>query len=180
MDAAAGMRPCEIDITLGNLVYTIPELPAADWLVAIIGDPGALLPGLLPLDEQADVYHRIQSGDLAVEEINQAWRDLLGAATGRTWWSASRLCSAAADPEAWPVVHGRLLSSGIDLEQVSIGAFCNAVFFMLLSGSDEEERMRIKMELEMPPPGYEREAWEDRDAISSDFMSAMNQLQQLG
>lgn len=181
MGAAAGLRPCEIDVTLGGIVYTIPALPAADWLIAIIGEPGAILPGLLPDDQQREVYDRLLSGDLDVAEINSGWRDVLGAAAGRSWWSASRLCSSAADPEAWPTVHGRLLAEGIDLDKVSIGGFCNAVFFMALSSAaDDEERSKLKFELELPPPGSEVEAFEDRDAVANDFMAAVAQLQQLG
>lgn len=181
MDAAASIRPCEVDVTLAGEVFTVPALPAADWLMAIVGGPGALLPGLLPIEDQRRVYHMILHGKLNPEEVNRAWRDLMAAATGRSWWSAGRLCQSASDADAWPVVHGKLLSAGIDLDTVSIGAFCNAVLFMALSGAkDDEERTSLKFELELPPPGAEVEAWTDREQMAQDFLANLSQLQQLG
>jgi hypothetical protein len=181
VDAVAGLRPCEVDVTLAGVVYTVPALPAADWLAAIVGEPGAVLPGLLPLGDQLEIHHRILRGQLEPKEVNQAWRDLLGAACGRSWWSAARLCMSAADAEAWPAVHGRLLTSGVDLEKVSIGALCNAIYFMIMSSSeDESERSKHQFELEMPPPGEEATAFDDREQIADDFMAAIAQLQQFG
>lgn len=178
MDAVATIEPCEVDVCLGDVWYRVPALPAAVWLAAIIGEAGAVLPGLLPEDERADVYRRIRSGDLDVEEINTGWRDLLEAACGRTWWSAARLCKSAAEAEAWPVVHGKLLTQGVDLGKVSIGALCNAIFFMALSGAeDEAERMKLKFELEMPPAGVDVTPVDD-EANTANFMDAIAQLQQ--
>lgn len=184
MDAAAGIRPCEIDVTLGGVTYVVPALPAADWIIAIIGEPGALLPGLLSADDQREIYHRILRGTLDVEEINTAWRALMTAATGRSWWSATRLCNSAADPQAWPNVHGRLLTAGIDLDKVSIGAFCNAVFFMIMTSSeDDAERSRHQFELELVPAGYEADLADsvlDDETNAENFMAAIAQLQQFG
>lgn len=178
MDAVAAIRPCEVDIHLGGVWYSVPALPAADWLAAIIGEAGAILPGLLPDDQKVDVYHRIRSGDLDVEEINTGWRDLLAAATGRTWWSAARLCKSAAEAEAWPVVHGKLIERGVDLGVVSIGALCNAIFFMALSGAeDDNERTKLKFELEMAPPGVDLVPV-DAEANTANFMDAIAQLSQ--
>ena len=184
MDAAAALRPCPIDVTLAGEVYTVTALPAADWLMAIIGEPGAVLPGLLSEEDQRRVYHRILRGHLEPAEINRAWRALLAAATGRTWWSASRLCMSAADPEAWPSVHGRLLTSGIDLDVVSIGALCNAIYFMIMSSSeDDAERSRHQFELELVPAGHETDLAElvaDDETNAENFMAAITQLQQFG
>lgn len=181
MSAAASLRPCEIDVELGGETFTVPALPAADWLMAIIGEPGAVLPGLLSDEDQRVVYKMIVRGRLNPDEINKAWRDLLAAATGRTWWSASRLCMSASDPEAWPTVHGKLLTSGIDMDVVSIGALCNAIYFMILTSSkDDEERTAAKLELELPPPGAEQEAWDDRERLAQDFLANLGQLSQLG
>jgi len=181
VDSSATLRPCEIDVELGGETFTIPALPAVDWLMAVIGEPGALLPGLLAVEDQRAVYKMIVQGRLNPAEVNAAWRDVLAAATGRTWWSASRLCMSAADPEAWPTVHGRLLTSGVDLDVVSIGALCNAIYFMILqSAKDDEERTSAKFELELPPPGAEQEAWDDRERIAQDFLANLGQLTQLG
>lgn len=180
-DAAATLQPCEIDVTLAGQVFTIPRLPAADWLAAIVGPPGALLPGLLSHEDQRVIYRLILDGELDPEEINAAWRDVLAAASGRSWWSASRLCSAASDQDAWPMVHGRLMKYGVDLRRVSIGALCNAIFFMIMDNSkDEEERSKARFELELPPPGYESAAFEDREQMALDFLSNLNQLGNLG
>jgi hypothetical protein len=178
VDAVVGLRPCAVDVTLGGVVYTVPALPAADWLAAIVGEPGAILPGLLPHDDQREIHRRVLRGQLDLEEVNGAWRELLGVACGRTWWSASRLCMSASDPDAWPVVHGRLLTSSIDLDVVSVGALCNALFFMMLNNcADDEERHRVRFELELPPPGEVPEEV-DQTANAENFMAAISQLQQ--
>lgn len=182
MSSAASIRPCEIDVELAGTVFTVPALPAADWLVAILDEEGgSILPGLLSLDDQREVYRMIARGQLETAEVNRAWRDLLGEATGRTWWSAARLCHSAADPEAWPTVHGKLLTSGIDVDKVSIGGLCNAIFFLIMSqAKDDEERSSARFELEMPPPGSEKEAWDDRERMAQDFLANLAQLSQLG
>ena len=69
MDAVVGLRPCAVDVTLGGVVYTVPALPAADWLAAIVGDPGAILPGLLPYDDQREIHRRVLRGQLDLEEV---------------------------------------------------------------------------------------------------------------
>lgn len=182
MSAIASIRPCEIDVELAGTIFTVPALSAADWLVAIMDEGGgSILPGLLPAAQQREVYRMIARGRLEPSEVNRAWRDLLAVATGRTWWSAARLCRSASDPDAWPIVHGRLLTSGVDVQEVSIGGFCNAVFFLLMSGAkDEEERTSARFELELPPPGAEQEAWDDRERMAQDFLANLAQLQQLG
>lgn len=182
MDVAASLRPCEIDVTLAGEVFTVPALSAADWLVAILDEEGgSILPGLLAEEDQKRVYHMVLRGELEPAEVNTAWRDLMSAATGRSWWSAARLCRSAADPDAWAQVHGRLFDMGVDLDKASIGALCNAIFFLLMTGAkDDEERSTVRFELELPPPGSEEEVWEDRSQIAEDFMSNFAQLKQLG
>jgi hypothetical protein len=181
MDPVAAIRPCEIDVTLGGSVYTIPALTAVDWMAAILGEPGGIVPGLLPYEDQLDIVDRIARGRLDLDEINEVWREALGAAAGRTWWSAARLIQSAADPDTWPAVHGKLFAQGVDLELVSIGALCNALYFMAVTGAeDEAERSRIKFELELPPPGETKKAFADPEIAAEDWLGALAQFQGLG
>lgn len=182
MDVASSLAPCEIDVELADTIFTVPALPAIDWLTAILSpEPGSVLPGLLSVQDQRAIYRMILRGRLEPEEVNRAWRDLMAAATGRSWWTAARLVKSGTDPEAWPQVQGRMLDAGIDLEVVSIGALCNWLFFLLMSSAkDDEERASARFELELPPPGEEQAAWDDREQMAQDFLANFAQLKQLG
>lgn len=179
MDAGAALRPDVIEVTVGQWVYSIPALPAADWIEAILSeDGGAIVPGLFDEEDQVDVWRAFVRGQVSPEELAEAWRHALSAAVGQPWWKASRLIMSATRPDAWPSIHGRLTEKGVRLDEVSIGAFWNVVYFIGKSNcKDDQERTQFDFGLDRPPPEVKtEEVFEEVDA-AADFVSAMGAFQ---
>jgi hypothetical protein len=181
MDAAAALRPAAIDVTLGKWIYTIPPLPAADWIEAILNpDGGAIVPGLMDASTRRDVWREFLRGHILKSEIDQAWRHAIGAASGVPWWQCSRIVMSAASDDSWVVVHGKLTSRGMDLERVSLGAFYNAVYFLgLQSCENDSERASFEFSVSSPPPEVSvQEAMAETNA-EEDFMAALAGFQRI-
>lgn len=182
MDIAASLWPCAVQVQVGDWIYEIPDLPAADWIRAIADpDGGSIVPGLLEPEDQQLIWRGFARGELDTVDLNNAWRDAVGAATGRPWWQATRLVLSATARDNWPVVHGRLVQRGVDLERYSIGGFCNVVHTMALEAcKDANERSQYEFDLTAAPPGVEPEEALRATDSAGDFMAAMQQLQAFG
>lgn len=189
MDPIAALRPCAIDVQLGEYEYTIPALPAAIWLEALLQsdtDGATLLPGLLNEADQAEVWHDYVAGLLSPEEIAQAAKDALEAAGGRRWWEVDRLVRSAAHKDAWALFSGKMTMKGVRLEEISLAAFVNAVYTIAMEGcKDEQERDRLKLEIEMLPADLSEEeldeiAAEDDGDTSDFFIPGGDQLGDAG
>lgn len=180
MDAGAALRPAPIEVQLGKWIYTIPALPAADWIEAILDDDGgAVVPGLMDEDTARDVWREFLRGDIPKEDIEQAWRHAIGAASGQPWWQTVRLIMSATHKDAWPVVHGKLMRC-VDLATASLGAFYNAVFYIgLESCKDDAERSTWEFQLSTPPPEVAAEEALAQFDTGADFMSALSAFQTL-
>lgn len=179
MDAGAALRPAPIEVELGPWIYTIPALPAADWIEAILDDDGgAIVPGLMDPDTAHDVWREFLCGRIQREELEQAWRHAIGAASGQPWWQAARLVMSAVHGEAWPLVHGKLVMRGVDLDAISLGAFYNVVYRMgIESCKDDAERSQWEFSLTVPPPEVPVEEALAEFDTAGDFLSAMGAFQ---
>lgn len=189
MDAGAALRPCAIDVELGEYTYTIPALPAADWLQAWLDsatDGGALIPGLLERADRRDVWGEYVAGRLSAEDFAQASRDVLEAAGGRYWWEVSRLLASATHRDAWPLFSGKLTNQGVRLEEISLAQLINAVYTLAMEGcKDDQERDRLKLEVEMIPAGLSDDELdmlvdEDDDSASDFVIPTGDQLDAAG
>lgn len=181
MDVSATLRPVAVEVELGGFVYELEALPAADWIAAL-ADPngGAIIPGLLDPRDQQLIWRDFLHGKVSGDELALAWREVVGVVTGRQWWVGARLVLNAIHPDTWPLVHGRLAKGGLDLDSISIGAFCNIVYVMILDGAkDEQERSKAKFDLTLPPPGVALDEVYDKAEAANDFLSAMKSLQDL-
>lgn len=181
MDISATLWPTAVNVDLGNWTYQIPELPASVWIVAI-ADPagGAIVPGLLEPEDQRLVWRDMAMGRLHPDEVSDAWRAVVTAATGRPWWEAARLVLSATAADNWMAVHGKLVQRGVDLDKYSIGGFCNVVHRMALEAcKDDTERAQFEFELTTAPPGVDPEEAHAASNAPADFMAAMQQFQNL-
>lgn len=182
MDVLATLRPVAVEVQLGDFIYELPALPAADWIAAMADpDGGAIIPGLLEPEDQWLVWRDFVRGRIDPDELAAAWREVLGVVTGRKWWIGARLVLNAVHPDVWPTIHGRLTKDGLDLEAVSIGAFCDVVWVMMLDGAqNEEERINARFQLTVPPPEVEIADAYDPAETAEGWMAAMAQMQDLG
>lgn len=177
LDPVAALRPCAIDVQLGEFEYTIPARPASVWLEALLetdADGAAIVPGLLVQADKVSVWDDYADGTIGPEDLVRATRDALQAAAGRPWWEADRLIRSAAAPKAWPLFNGKLIMKGVRLEEISLAAFINAVWTLAVEGcKDEAERDRLEMEVRMIPgdlPPEEQEALLDELAAEDESL----------
>lgn len=181
MDISASLWPVGVEVQLGQWVYEIPPEPAPVWIRAIADPDGAaIVPGLLEPSDQRLVWRDFAHGCVERAEFAAGWRTAVGQAAGRPWWQAARLALSATHADNWPVIHGKLMGRGVDMERVSIGGFCNVVHVMALEAcKDQSERSQFLFDLQLPPPEVTpAEAHAATDA-PSDFLSAMSQFQNL-
>lgn len=181
MDVLATLRPVAVEVQLGQWTYELPALPAADWIAALADpDGGAIIPGLLDPADQRLIWRDYLHGEIDPGELKLAWREVVGVVTGRQWWVGARLVLNAVHPDVWATVHGRLVKEGIDLDVISIGAFCNAIWVMIMDGAeDDTERSQAKLDLTLPPPDVAISEMYDREEAGSSFLAAMQQMQNL-
>jgi hypothetical protein len=182
MDIQAQLWPTAVDVELGDWSYQIPELPASEWIVAIANpDGGAIVPGLLEPEDQRLICRDIIMGRLHPDTLTEAWRDVIGVVTGRPWWEGARLVLSATSPDNWPVIQGKLAQRNVDLDRCSIGAFCNIVHYMALEACENDNaRSQYEFELSTPPPGVAPDEAHAATNAAADFMSSMQQFQNLG
>lgn len=171
LDPVAALRCWRIDVEVAGRVYTIPPLPAADWLVPIVtGRWGDIVPGLLPLDEAEPLDDLI--ADLAIDpaELRHAAQAALAEAAGTRWWTARALAGGLMQV---PQLIGRLLASGLDPAVVSLGGFLTAAYATVVDGMDKMQRAKFDLDLQRPPAGVPVDEWWDDDAAADNFYAAM-------
>lgn len=88
-------------------------------------------------------------------DIENRWRNAarvaLGRGSGRDWWWSLNLIRKALG--AWPYLNGKLLLSGCSARTTPLPDWLDACYMLLWSGSDEKERIKLDLELSMPPAG---------------------------
>ena len=144
-------------ITVAGTRVSIPYRPAASWAEAL---PRLnVLASLLaePADRAVLTELVIEHPGARTELKSESLR-ILSEATGRKWWEAGRLVSTSASPE----VLGRLVLSGVDAWNRSVGEWCAATYALCVKGQDEKGRLRFDFSLSIPPSGYDDE-WDDGD-----------------
>ena len=181
MDAGAALSLSAIEVELGPWVYTIPARPASDWMEALLDeDGGALVPGLMDEATRDDVWREFLRGHITKQHLEQGWRDAITAASGQPWWQCARLVMSAAAIDAWPIVHGKLVSKGVHLDRVSLGALYNVLYFISLEAcKDENERALFEFNLTSPPPEVSVEEAMAATNAEEDFMAALSGFKQV-
>lgn len=182
MDPLVALHLPEIDVTLGQYDYTIPALPAAVWLTAVLAEQGgAIVPGLLGQQDQDDIWADYADEGWTPEELADVERDALGAAAGRPWWEADRLIRSAFTSESWPIISGEMTHRGIDVHAISLSGWLNWVFVLIVTRcKDDAERTLFESRLSMPPPSVKAEELYDEDDAGAAFLAAMNEAASLG
>jgi len=91
------------------------------------------------------------------KELATASFGLIEKVSGRPkWWEAVRLGASSDDQKFL----GSLLLRGLDPWQRSFGEWCAASYTLIAENLKPLEEERFRMQLMIPPPGYEDE-WDD-------------------
>lgn len=181
MDAGAALQPSAIEVELGQWIYTIPARPASEWMEALLSeDGGAIVPGLMDDDTRDDVWREFLRGHITKTELEQGWRDAITAASGQPWWQCARLVMSASAVDAWPIVHGKLVSKSVHLDQISLGALYNVLFYISLEAcKDENDRALFEFNLTTPPPDVDPDEALAETNAEDDWMAAFSGFQQI-
>lgn len=142
-------------ITVAGTKVLIPYRPAAVWAKGL-ERLGQLAAVLADDDGRELLVDLIIANPSATRELTDESLRILGEASGRKWWEAGRLMSTSVSIE----VLGRMVLSGVDPWNRSVGEWCAAVYALCVKGQDEKGRLRFDFSLSLPPPGYEDE-WDD-------------------
>lgn len=159
LDPLAALAPAPIIITLSGQDYTIPALPALDWLLVMMAeevDVLGVIPGLLVPEDRALVEDRISQEEITWDEVNDTALEAMTVASGRDWWFAIRFLAVAR--VGWDVIGGQMARSGIDATKISLAAWIDAAYHIareaIGSGKEGQQNLvRFTSELEAPPPG---------------------------
>lgn len=151
-DPRAPLQNWDIEIELAGRVWTLPAVPASEWVVPIVADQAELVIPDMFAEDSAPIEDALYDGDLGWAEIESAYHEAVTTVAGCKWWEAQRLMALAID---WDGVGGELLLRGFRLEERSVAETCVVVWRLLTRGKEEKDLNKILHEIEKPPPGMD-------------------------
>jgi len=110
-----------------------------------------VFPGSIGDDDVDAMYHLAMSDP----DIDRRWRNAarvgVGRGSGRDWWWSVNLIRKALG--GWPYINGKLLLAGVSARDLPLPDWLDACYMMIWSGCDEQNRIKLDLELSMPPAG---------------------------
>lgn len=151
---------------------------AGTWLNALL-EPDAtwttMMHDLVRDEFQVAMENLIADGGISIEDSCSAMKEILTLAGGRPWWKTLNIIAIA--EASWENVGGELAARGIVPAAVTLGAWLDAVWYLLrkLAASSSEEAYRsLVAEVEREPVGPLSE--DDMDMSFGEFMAAASNL----
>jgi hypothetical protein len=148
------IRILPVDIKIEGETFTIPALPAADWLVPLMDwaslDLFEVFPGFLSGEDQERVWDMIMDGSLPIDEIGELAFQVISTASGRPWWVALRLVALIANNSH--TLGAEMLMRGVDAERLSFSGWLDVSLYVALRSMKKEEVTMFTMRLEQVPP----------------------------
>jgi hypothetical protein len=155
-------------VTCCGQEFTIPALPASDW-IQVIWKPNLLgddfFPGLLPEPDRLEVERLLHQGQVDWVDVNEAGFEVLTQAAGREFWVALRLCYIA--KANWDALASEM--AGHDSTVMPLGAWLDVLYRNILLAMEESKRQMFLLKLELPPPGWGDES--DQEMSVDAFMA---------
>jgi len=172
-DPIASLTAWPINLNIGGRQYTIPAEPASTWLLALLDEFGSFeaVIEMFSVADKAQIEQDVIDGTLDEQDKTKAFRDAVEIAAGRPWWVVVNYLNLLRG--FWARFHGRILISGLNPEQVSLGAYLDAAHYAFIENRDEQAAQKILNFLETPPPGLEIEL--DEDVEGDTFLAMLNQ-----
>lgn len=144
-----------LTITVAGTRFSVPYRPAAVWANHL--DRLYVLAGRMTDEDDRDALADLLiSCPQAVDDLKRESLRILAEQSGRPWWEGAKLINTSTDPE----ILGRMVLSGVDAWQRSVGEWCSAVYALCVKGQDDKGRLKFDFSLSLPPPGFEDE-WDD-------------------
>lgn len=160
----------EITVAVGRFRFTIPELNADSWIIALASEEPitAVIPGLLNDRDDDKLFELLATGIIQPADLRKAAFYAITKASGRKWWEALKLVGVCSGEDG-PEIVGRLVLRGVVPGDMTFGAWCAAVYALCLEGHEDKERIKFKAKL-ASPPAIEEALEEADEGMSFDSM----------
>lgn len=97
------------------------------------------------------MYHlALSDPDIERRWLNAA-RVAVGRGSGRDWWWSVNLARRALG--GWAYINGKLLLGGVSARELPLPDWLDACYMLLWGNCDEQGRIKLDLELSMPPAG---------------------------
>lgn len=167
---AAAFRTGPVTVDVDGHSYTFPHLSAAGWLEKISAPNWTVeIFHLADPDAHEAFLTRVEDGTASLDDLHKVTYAVVAKVSGRTWWQAVRLASLLNEG---PLL-GSVLAGGADPQRLTLAAFLSVVHATLLRGAGEQDRIKIEMELSIPPA---EAAGTEPEEDMSQMVSAMRSL----
>lgn len=160
-------------VTLGGRDYYLRPALAGEWLAILLESPmdaSLIIPGMAEDADEEALEEALLAGEVTVEDIEDACREVITIAAGRDWWWATNLVMSVAT--AWMVIYGSLVARGLDVQRLPLGAMLDAMYAECATRMDKQHLQDFDRQLNMPPAGVTPTIDEDREAAN--FVALMN------
>jgi hypothetical protein len=120
-------------------------------------------------DGDVDAMYHLALSD---PDIERRWRNAarvgVGRGGGRDWWWSVNVIRKALG--GWQYINGKLLLAGVSARHLPLPDWLDACYMMIWSGCDEQGRVKLDLELSMPPVGTAiRQSRQARQKMLADF-----------
>lgn len=153
-----------MDFTLGTETFSVPALPAVEWLTILLDNQFSLydiVPGLLDPEDHDRFVEAAHSVDDSLEVLAL---DVLRIAAGREWWIALRLLAVA--KSHWHILGAEMMRLNLDTSTMSLSAWLDIFTLQFVARLKPENATLVTLQLEMVPEGFtpQRETMEISEA----------------
>lgn len=157
------------------LEVVVEDFQADLWLEAILASDQVtwldILIKALPMQDGDRIADMIASGDLPIETLATAAKDLLTAVAARPWWEVFNIIAVA--EASWEAIGGEMASRGLQADLVTLGTWLDAAFYLMRKATkDEQAHDQLVTEIKRKP----MESTDDGEMDTDDFMAAMTEL----
>jgi hypothetical protein len=176
-DPLASLDVYKVHVYLGGQRFTIPAIDAAGWLKILLDDPlntEEIFPGLCGPADVVTVNQLIVNGVVTEDELAEAVRHVIEAASGRRWFITMRLCGSAR--ANWDRVGGELACHGVTPFKVSLSYWLDALYatmIRLIMEGNPKKLTQFTADLTRLPPSEARII--DDVAEGNAFLAMMRQ-----
>lgn len=157
------------------LEVVFEDYRASLWLEAILDQESVswldILLHVLPAEQGDELADMLVSGDLTMQTLVSASRDMLSTVAARPWWEALNIIAVA--NASWETIGGEMASRGLQADVVTLGTWLDAAFFLIRRASrDEQAHDQLVTEIKRKPI----EETDDGEMDVEDFEATMTEL----
>lgn len=147
------LRPQQVTVTAFGRPWILTAQTAYDWIGAAIidfDDLSGIFPGQLDYNDLDSLWGLSGRGDFS-KRCTLTARAALGRASGKDWWWTLNLIRKLTS--GWSVINGVMIRQGVRIQDTSLPDYCDAFYSLMWERAAEEDRMKLDIELSMPPKG---------------------------